>query len=81
MKNAKNIQPPAIIVDSITYYWDDIEMAYFGIETSCGSYGAALDTQGWFSAWRAPDCCFAQCGSESFNDAASAIRKSHSEFS
>jgi len=81
MKNAKNIHRSTIIVDSVTYYWDDVEMAYFETEGSCGSYGAALDVQGWFSAWIPPDCCFAQCGSESFDDPASAIRQSYSEFS
>jgi hypothetical protein len=81
MKNAKNIHRSTIIVDSITYYWDAEEMAYFGVESSGGSNGAALDTQGWFSAWRAPDCCFAQCGSESFDNPASAIRQSYFEFS
>lgn len=81
MKNAKNIQRSTIVVDSATYYWDDTEMAYFGVEGPEGSYGASLDAQGWFAAWMHPDCCFAQCGSESFDDPASAIRQSYSEFS
>ena len=81
MKNTKNIQHSTIVVDAMTYYWDDVEMAYFGIEGSCGSHGAALDAQGWFSAWRPPDCCFAQFGDKLFNDPASAISNSRSEFS
>ena len=79
--NEKNAQPPTIIVDSVTYYWDNTKMVYLDTEGSCGSYGALLDAQGWFSAWQAPDCWFLDCGSEPFDDPASAIRKSHSEFS
>ena len=81
MENNNTQARSDIVVDSNTYYWDDVEMAYFGAEGAEGSYGAALDTQGWFSAWRAPDTCFAQCGDKLFDDPTAAILHSYSEFS
>lgn len=72
---------PDILLDRCLYEWDEIEGAYFGIEGSGGTYGAAMDDGKWIPAWMPCDSAEAQWANESFGDPESAIARSNSYFS
>jgi hypothetical protein len=61
------------------YYWRDIDNGYFGIDTSCGSYGAVLHDGKWFPAC-SQDNGFVDTCDESYGTPEEAINRSHNYF-
>lgn len=61
------------------YYWCNMDNGYFGIDTSCGSFGAVLCDDKWYPAC-AQDNGFVDTSDEFYDTPEEAIIRSHEFF-